>query len=128
VGFKDDESNEIQNIIHYGELHLVLDCFLDDQEMWGEMKSKRHLLAVITPCKTDGKDATKVVTEYTKLYKPIVTDLQAVQCVIGRAQRRGKTWGIIDRSMDETRPEFISKVEGTRQVTEEASEDEDDSD
>ena len=69
---------------------------------------------MITPCKTDGKDATKVVTEYTVSTATIVTDLQAVQCVIGRVQRQ-KTWGIIDRSMDEARPEFVSSVEGTYQ-------------
>ena len=69
---------------------------------------------MITPCKTDGKDATKVVTEYTLSTATIVTDLQAVQCVVGCVQRQ-KTWGIIDRSMDEARPEFISSVEGAYQ-------------
>jgi len=69
---------------------------------------------VITPYKTDGKDATKVVTEYTLSTATIVTDLQAVQCVVGRVQRQ-KTWGIIDRSMDEAMPEFVSSVEGAYQ-------------
>lgn len=79
------------------------------------MKGKRVLLAVITPCKTDGKDATKLLTEYSRLQECIVTDLQAIQCVVGRVRRGTKTWGIIDRSTDEARPEFISEVEGTRQ-------------
>jgi hypothetical protein len=96
------------------------------QEIWGEMKGKRQLLAVITPCKTDGKDATKPVTEYTMFHKTIVTDLQSVQCVVGRVRRRN-TWGIIDRSMDEARPEFISQVEGTRgQMTGKSTESEND--
>jgi hypothetical protein len=88
-----------------------LECKLDSAEIWGNLKGKHYLLAVITPCKTDGKDATKVVTEYTVSTATIVTDLQAVQCAIGRVQRQ-KTWGIIDRSMDEARPEFVSSVEG----------------
>jgi hypothetical protein len=112
VGFINGTDQRIQNNIHYGELQRILECFLDDQEMWEGMKGKRRLLAVITPCKTDGKDATKVVTEYVKLQGTIVTDLQAVQCVVGRARRRN-TWGIIDRGTDSTRPEFISEVEGT---------------
>ena len=76
------------------------------------MKSQRRLLAVITPCKTDGRDATKSVTEYTKVLSTIVTDLQSVQCVVGRVRRRA-TWGIIDRNIDEARPEFISRVDAT---------------
>jgi len=94
-------------------LHHILECTLDNKEIWGNSKDKKHLLAVITPCKTEGKDATKVVVEYTVFKANIVTDLQAVRCVIGRVQRQN-TWGIIDRSMDEARPEFLSNIEGTR--------------
>lgn len=117
-----DECGKIWRNIHYGELHRILECLLDDREMWGGMKGKRRLLAVITPCKTDGNDASKSVTEYTKLHSTIVTDLQSVQCVVGRVRRRN-TWGIIDRNSDEARPEFISQVDATtNQVVEEYNE------
>jgi hypothetical protein len=115
VAFNNERGQIIQHNIHYGKLHRILECVLDGQEIWGEMKGKRQLLAVITPCKTDGKDATKLVAEYTKSQETLVTDLQVVQCVIGRVCR-GKIWGVIDRSMDEARPEFLSQVEGTRRV------------
>jgi hypothetical protein len=93
-------------------MHYILECTLDNAEIWGKLKGKRRLLAVVTPCKTEGKDATKVVTEYTAFRATIVTDLQAIQHVIGRAKRRN-TWGIIDRSMEEARPVFISGEEGS---------------
>jgi hypothetical protein len=88
-----------------------LECTLDEAEIWGKLQGKRQLLAVVTPCKTEGKDATRVVTEYTACKATIVTDLQAIQHVIGHAQRRN-TWGIIDRSTEEARPEFIPSSEG----------------
>jgi hypothetical protein len=72
---------------------------------------KRRLLAVVIPCKTEGKDATKVVTEYNGFRAPIVTDLQAIQQVVGHVQRRN-TWCIIDRSTEEARPIFISGEDG----------------
>lgn len=88
------------------------------------MQETRQLLAVITPCKTDGKDATTdTVTEYTKFQETIITDLQSVQCVVGRVRRGTKTWGIIDRSTDEARPVFISEVEGSRKEMEKRSND-----
>ena len=114
MGFKDENGQIVQHDIHYGELHIILDFILDDRAVWEKMRGTRQLLAVITPCKTNGNDATTSLTEYTKLQATLVTDLQAIQCVVGRGCRRHKTWGIIDRSTDEVRPEFITDVEGTQ--------------
>jgi len=96
--------------VFYGELNYILQCLLGKQKIWKEFRNKTRLLAVITPCNTKGKDATKQLVEYTASTAQIVTDLQAVECVVGRV-RRGKKWGIIDRSGDQVRTEFVVSKE-----------------
>jgi hypothetical protein len=81
---------------------------------------------VVTLCKTEGKDATNVVTEYNAVRATIVTDLQVIQHVIGCVQRRN-TWSIIDRSTEEARPIFISGEDGLGITERIAGGDEDDS-
>ena len=79
---------------------------IPDSRFWGNLRGKTRLLAVITPCVTNGKDATKQLTMYNDTTTQIVTDLQAVECVVGRVLTRNG-WGIIDRSGDSSRTEFI---------------------
>jgi hypothetical protein len=80
---------------------------LPKKKSWDKaLRGKVLLLAVITPCVTRGQDATKVVVKYSRTTTDVVTDLQAVECVVGRAFSR-KGWGIIDRSGDFSRTEFI---------------------
>lgn len=67
---------------------------------------KTVLLAVITPCSTGGLDATKTVTTYKKQTTDIVTDLRAVECIVGVAHTR-EEGGIIDRSGSFQRTEFV---------------------
>ena len=92
--------------IFYGKLERILEYEIPDSSFWGVLRGKTRLLAVITPCITNGKDATKEVTIYNDTTTQIVTDLQAVECVVGRVQTRN-AWGIIDRSGDSSRTEFI---------------------
>jgi hypothetical protein len=92
--------------IFYGKLERILEYEIPDARFWGVLRGKTRLLAVITPCVTKGKDATKQVTIYNDTSTQIVTDLQAVECVVGRVLTRNE-WGIIDRSGDSTRTEFI---------------------
>jgi hypothetical protein len=98
---------ECVRVVFYGELLRILECRLDDQKIWKSVRKQTRLLAVIRPCSTRNEDATTSVVEYEGYTTPIVTDLQTVQCVIGRV-RRGKKWGIIDRSGDLARTQFIS--------------------
>jgi hypothetical protein len=107
---------------------VILDFVLDDHAVWEKMGGTRQLLAVITPCQMNRIDATISLTEYTKLQATLVTDLQAVQCVVGRCRRGPKIWGIIDRSTDEARPEFITDIEGTEQPKHNGSKGSDDED
>lgn len=94
-------------VIFYGELLQILECRLDKKNIWKDFRNQTRLLAVIRPCATRNEDATTSIVEYEGYTTPIVTDLQTVQCVIGRV-RRGKKWGIIDRSGDIARTQFIS--------------------
>ncbi|KAF8512809.1 hypothetical protein JB92DRAFT_2926436 [Gautieria morchelliformis] len=75
---------------------------------------KRHLLALVMPCSTGGRDATKVVTTYSLTMAPIVIDLRTVECVVGRV-RRGNEWGIVDRSGDYARTVFVDPVQQEEQ-------------
>lgn len=50
---------------------------------------------------------------YSKMTTMIVTDLRAIQSVVGRVKMRNE-WGIIDRSDKSVRTEFISnETEGS---------------
>ncbi|KAF8512132.1 hypothetical protein JB92DRAFT_2930362 [Gautieria morchelliformis] len=66
---------------------------------------KRHLLALVMPFSTGGRDATKVVTTYSLTTAPIVIDLRTVECM----------WGIVDRSGDYARTVFVDPVQQEEQ-------------
>lgn len=94
----------------YGRLEKIIECQLPDKPSFGIFRGKLRLLAHITPCKTDGKDATRELTFYREETAPIITDLATVTAVVGRA-RTARTlntqhWGIIDRSGPSARPTF----------------------
>ena len=87
---------------------MILEFNIPNHKFWdAELRGKTVLLAVITPCVTLGKDATKEVTTYTKTTTQVVTDLCTISSVIGRAWTRNR-WGIVDRSEESLRTEFLS--------------------
>ena len=102
----EDARHKLIRQVFYGRLDLILECELEDIKFWGMLRGKRLLLALLTPSSTNGKDATKKVVTYVETTTQIVTDLQAVSCVVGRIQTRNR-WGIIDHSGDLARTEFI---------------------
>ena len=99
-----DESREI----FYGQMHRVLQCALPDKPFWKAYRGKTVLLAVITPCRTQGLDASKELTRYKDTTTTIVTDIRAVSSVVGRVLSR-KKWGIVDRSGEYARTDFIAR-------------------
>ena len=102
----DADNNNIREIF-YGRLDLILEFDIPNSDFWTpEFRGMTVLLAVITPCITLGKDATKEVTTYTQTTTQIVTDLRAISAVIGRVWTRNR-WGIVDRSEETSRTEFI---------------------
>jgi hypothetical protein len=105
----EDGEGEVSREIFYGKLELILECDIPDKKIWGKyLWGTMILLAVITPCITIGKDAAKEsrLTTYQHTTTQIVTDLRAISAVVGRVQTRNR-WGIVDRSQDSSRTEFI---------------------
>lgn len=93
--------------VFYGRLDLILEFNIPDQQFWGpQFQGKTVLLAVITPCVTSGKDATKTLTTYSQTMAQVVTDLRTISSVIGRVWTRNR-WGIVDRSEETSRTEFV---------------------
>lgn len=96
----------------YGRIEKVIECQLPGSQVFGDFRGKLRLLALITPCKTDGQDATKQPTFYEAETVPIITDLTTVRAVVGRIKTtlRPSTvrhhWGIIDRSTALARATF----------------------
>ena len=105
---EDAQRKKLVRTTFYGCLDRILECQLDDNNpIWSAFEHTFFLLAVITPCATEGQDAAQCHTTYSDTTAWIVTDLWTVQCVVGRVKSRG-SWGIIDRSGDGVKTEFIS--------------------
>ena len=83
--------------VFYGRLEYILVCELPDEDFFGALKGLTRLLALITPCNTNGKDATATVTTYSQMTAATITDLQSIEAVVGRVATRN-TWGIVDRT------------------------------
>ena len=83
-------------------------CKLPDDPLWASFKNRTRLLALITPCVTEGKDATEDIVYYSRTTTQVVTDLQTISSVVGRAKKGGK-WGIIDRSNSLIHPVFVEE-------------------
>ena len=107
----DRKGNTVRKIF-YGQLDLILEFNVPNHKFWGPyLCGKTVLLAVITPCITQGKDAKKEVTTYTHTSTQVVTDLYTISSVIGHVWTRNR-WGIVDRSEESSRMEFVpSKME-----------------
>ena len=92
--------------VFYGRLESIIDVELPCTPRLNISAGTRYLLALVTPCSTGGKDATRELTTYTETTAQVVIDLRTVECVVGRV-RRGNEWGIIDRSGDFARTVFV---------------------
>ncbi|KAF7374016.1 hypothetical protein MSAN_00282000 [Mycena sanguinolenta] len=91
--------------IFYGQLQEILVCQLPKDDFWSEMSGRTRLLAVITPCTTFGKDASKERACCTQTTSPIVVDLRTIVAGVGRIQTR-RQWYIVDRSQGLLHPTF----------------------
>ena len=78
-------ANNAMHEIFYGRLDLILEFDIPDQQFWGpQFLGKTVLLAVITPCVTLEKDATKTVTTYSQTTTQVITDLRTILSVIDK--------------------------------------------
>lgn len=101
-----DADQKKSRVIFYGSLDMILEFNVPDDPFWGDIQGQTRLLAAITPCVTNGVDASKKVASYRGTTTQIITDLHAISSVVGRVQTRN-WWGIVDRSGDYSRTIFI---------------------
>ncbi len=97
--------------VFYRKLEQILECNIPvhDTAFWSHLSGTRLLLALITPCQTFKKDATKTLVTYTQQLNTVVVDIQTIQNVVGRIQVHNH-WGIIDRSSDVARTIFVEDM------------------
>jgi hypothetical protein len=97
---------QVRQII-YGQLLCIINVVMPQSRTLVLEESRRYLLAVIQPCSTAGKDATRQLMTYSETTVPVVVDLHTVECVVG-CVNRGNEWGIVDRSGDFARTIFVN--------------------
>ncbi|KAF8493835.1 hypothetical protein BU17DRAFT_59563 [Hysterangium stoloniferum] len=102
---KKSEPTEIQQVF-YGQIHYIISLKLSSCAELNIPDTPCSLLARISPCITNGKDATESLTSYNRTSTEIFIDLRTINCVVGRVQR-GRDWYIIDRSGGIARTVFI---------------------
>jgi len=100
----------LQPQVLYGRLEAIYVCNLPVDTFWGSFSGTTRLLAMLTPCKTLGKDAANEKTSYTHMTKPIIIDLRTIVAVVGRVETRGR-WAIIDRTGGLVKPTFLEDEE-----------------
>lgn len=106
---------QIVRLVQYGRLEKILVCLLSNDTQWLGLAGKTLLLALIKPCQTGGRDATKEETRYSRNLASIITDLRNVKGVVGRVESRGE-WTIIDRRNSFAKPAF----DGAGYITDES--------
>lgn len=78
------------------------------------VRAQRHVLAVITPCVTNGLDAREERVTYTDMGPLCVIDVNAVGSVIGRFEfgfTGHQQWAILDRSTALASAVFVDEHE-----------------
>jgi hypothetical protein len=83
--------------VGYGRLDQIMVYTLPKDDIFRNLSGCIHILARITPCNTENKDATEELTDYQTTYAPVVTDIRNIKGLIGRVPTRGR-YGIIDRT------------------------------
>ena len=117
----DGPHNEAIIQINYGILNKILVLELDSDPFWGPLTGKTLVLALISPFKTNGANATLRTIHYKPRESPvpIITDLCNIISCIGQVESRGQ-WGIIDWDIQLVRPTFAEEeVDGSDRSDEE---------
>ncbi|KAH9481215.1 hypothetical protein JR316_0005736 [Psilocybe cubensis] len=112
LGVTKDRNNNVidENAeICYGRLELILEFNVPGDDFWGLWKRSLRLLAVVTPYRTNGKNAATTLTVFRESDKraTIALDLQSITNAIGRIYREQKGWAIVDRSDEYSRTIFV---------------------
>lgn len=95
---------------------MILECVLPASKTISTRHCKRHLLAIITACITEGRDATTEAVSFTEMDTlQLVVDPAAVGAVIGRftvGDGDHYRTAIVDRSGDLARALFVDEAPG----------------
>ncbi|KAG8929626.1 hypothetical protein FRC01_004015 [Tulasnella sp. 417] len=108
-----NEPIEFRRIICYGQLHYLIDFWMPGVIINGTYHaSKHHILGFVTPCKTEGKDATSELVLYPNgpsgLQPQRFISLSSIECAVGRVKSRDRWW-IVDRSDGLARTSFMDE-------------------
>jgi len=83
---------------------------MGDESVWGDLRGTTRFLAVITPWRTEGRDAAEETLTFKHTLAVVVTDLKNIRGIVGRAESRGE-WGIVDRNTGMVRVTFADNGE-----------------
>jgi hypothetical protein len=110
VYHRKDESRW-ERTVFYGQLEHIVKCIIPICPALRITEPRLLLLALVTPCITEGGDATKHLITYQKMKpSPQVIDLNAISSVVGRfpyGTINGK-FAIVDRSTSWARTVFVN--------------------
>lgn len=91
-----DEEGKDLVLTGYGRLVKIIEFQVPDDPIFEDYAKLTRLLAVITPCRTQGVDARKELAGYDIYHRDIVMDVRDIVALVGRVKSRGM-WYIIDR-------------------------------
>ena len=87
-----------KQIVCYGQVQSYIHVTLPAEPCLKTNHDSPVILALVTLCKTNGKDASLAPVWYQEMGKVRAFDITTIDCVIGRV-KVGNHWGIIDRSL-----------------------------
>ena len=114
--YVDNDGIEVP-VVYYGELQLILVCTLPDNPIFQNYAGNTFLLAIVTPCKTQCKDAREELTCYKDVHTKLAVDVRSITAVVGRVKTRQK-WYIVDQfdaaipTFDELNEKNGNEIEG----------------
>lgn len=105
----------MSRIIGYGQLNAIYEIIIPVARRLNLRTPTLYLLADLTPCNTNGRNAASEAVFYSTTKAPTIINLLLVENVIGRV-KRGSEWGIIDRSSAEARTIFVEREDDNADI------------
>jgi hypothetical protein len=102
--YKDDPGRPAcdKQIVCYGQVQSYIYITLPAEPRLKTDRDSSALLALVTLCKTNGKDASLAPVWYQEMEKVRAFDIATIDCVVGRIKVDNR-WGIIDRTLGSQR-------------------------
>jgi len=118
--YKDDPGQPAwdKQVVCYGRVHSYIHVTLPTEPRLKTNRKSTAILTLVTLCKTNGEDASRVPVWYHKMELVCAFDIVTIDCVVGQV-KVGDRWGIIDHSLGSERtvmhgmwePEYESEDE-----------------